>query len=112
MNKILLDTNFIITCVKNKVDFYEELYMGGYDIIIPDEVLIELKNLGNKAILDFLSKKKFKKIKLNSKNVDNGIVNYAKENPEITIATLDREMKAKIRNPKMVIRSRKKLEIV
>lgn len=112
MRKILLDTNFIITCMKNKIDFYEELCMEGYEIVIPDEVLDEIENLGYKDVLDFLKRKKFKKIKLDVKNVDNGIVKYAKENPDVVIATLDREIKGKIRNRKMVIRGKNKLEVI
>lgn len=114
MRKVLLDANFIITSVKNKIDFYEELFMEGYKIIIPEEVMRELEKLDNKAVLDFLGKKEFSKIKLNSRNVDNGIVKYAGENPDVVIATLDRaiQLKVKRKNRIMVIRSNKKFEVI
>jgi len=44
--------------------------------------------------------------------VDNGIVNLAKKNKNYVIATLDREIKNKIKNPKIVIRGERNLEIV
>lgn len=114
MKKILLDSSFILTCVKQKLDFFEELV--GEQIIIPEQVLKEiarLKTLNSELALKILAKHKFKKINLEKgKTTDNKIINFAKENPKIIIATLDREIKNKTQNKKLIIRGKKKLEII
>ena len=43
--------------------------------------------------------------------MDKGIINYVKENPKVIVATFDRELKKRVNN-KLVIREKKKLEIV
>lgn len=84
----------------------------GIQILIPESVINELEKLKKDAALRLLAKSEFKKIKLKGKNVDNSIINFAKENREVIIATLDKEMRRKIYNPKISIRGKKKLEIV
>ena len=112
MKQILLDTNFIITCIKQKIDFFDYLYGEGYTIFVPEQVINELEKLKQESALKLLKNSKFKKIALKGKIVDNSIINYAKENPTLIVATLDRELQKKIRNRKMVIRDRRKLEIL
>lgn len=123
MKQIILDTSFILTCVKQKVDFFEYLEMQGFQILIPKEVIGEIEKIvGSKKKLKFrdatelalkiLKNHSFKKVDLNSRNVDNGIVKFAKENQDIVVGTLDSEIKKKIKNPKLVIREKKRLEIV
>ncbi|MEK6898429.1 MAG: PIN domain-containing protein [Nanoarchaeota archaeon] len=112
MKKILLDTNFILTCVKQKIDFFEELEMLGMKILIPDKVIKELRGLKKELALKLLNANNFETFKLDGKNTDRAIINFADENPEIIIATLDREIKREIKNPKMVIRGKKKLGII
>lgn len=79
MRQVLLDTNFIISCIKNKIDFFSELESNGIEILIPEEVIAELKGLKQELALKLLEKNKFRKIKLNAKIVDKGIINYAKK---------------------------------
>ncbi len=112
MKSALLDTNFILTCIKQKIDFFEELRFMGFEIIIPDRVIDELKKLKQTLALKLLEKNNFKKIILIGKDVDNSIINYAKKNPEIIIATLDKELSNKLKNRKIIIRGKKKLEII
>ncbi len=112
MKEVILDTNFILTCIRQKIDFFEELKLQGYQILIPKQVIEELKKLGGKLSLELLKKNKFKKIDLKGKNVDKAIINFARKNPNVIIATLDREIKNKIKNPKLIIRGKKKLEII
>jgi rRNA-processing protein FCF1 len=114
MKQVLLDTNFILTCIKQKIDLFENLLEEGYSIIIPENVINELEKLKKVSALKLLENEKenFKRISLPGKNVDNSIMNYAKENKSIIIATLDRELQKRIRNKKMVIRDRRKLEIL
>ena len=49
MEQVLLDTNFILTCVKQKIDFFQWFKLNGFSIIIPMEVINELKMLEGRA---------------------------------------------------------------
>ena len=124
--KILLDTNFILSCVRQKIDFYNyinENYDEGVEFLVPEEVLEELKKISErkgekikdkesaKVILKIIEKLRIKKIKLNKKHVDDGIVNYLK-NKKIILATLDRDLKKRVKNKILTIRGKKKLEII
>jgi rRNA-processing protein FCF1 len=94
----------------------------GFNIAIPKEVIKELSKISEtgggkfkeegKIALNLLKKNQFKEVDLNTKNVDNGIVLFAEKNRDFIIATLDREIKSKIENQKLVIRGNGKLEIV
>jgi rRNA-processing protein FCF1 len=122
MAYVVLDTNFILSCIRKKIDFFNDIEMLGMKIIIPDEVAKELekfkvggkKNLQGEAsvALAVLEQHEFKKVNLNAKNVDNGIVALARKDKDLIIATLDSEMRSKFENRKMVIRGEKKLEII
>jgi len=123
MKKVILDTNFILTCVKQKIDFFEDIKFMGMQILIPKQVIRELESISNskkknhirenaKLTLKLLEKNSFKKIDLKNKNVDKALIKIAKEDLELIIATLDRELKKKIKNQKLVIRGKKKLEVV
>ena len=112
MRKVILDTSFILTCARQKIDFFEDIRLLGIQIIIPDRVIRELGGLEADLALKILKKNKFKLIEIKGKNTDKAIINYAEEHPEIVVATLDREIKTKIKNSKLVIRQKKKLEII
>jgi len=127
MKTVLLDTNFMLVCVKQKVDFFEDLKLLGMKIIIPKQVINELKLvLSSKkkfhfrrdahVVLKILEKNKnsFKRINLSSygKNTDKRIKKFSDENRDIIVATLDKELKNKIKNKKLVIRGKKNLEII
>ena len=43
MLEVLIDTNFILECVSNKIDFFEEL--KDFKILIPGEVIFELNGI-------------------------------------------------------------------
>ena len=115
MKKVILDTNFIVTCVKQKIDFFEDIKLQGIKILIPKQVIKETENLKTsnaKLSLKILEKNEFKKIDLGKGHVDKLITNFARKNPKIIVATLDRELKNKIKNNKLIIRGKKKLEII
>ena len=117
MTFVLLDTSFILTCVKQKIDFFNDLYEKGFKIIIPIQVIHELEGLSRKELianlaLTIIQKNEHKQIDLNTKNTDEGIISFAKKYPEKYIATLDSEIKNRTKNKKIVIRSLKNLEVV
>lgn len=117
MKQTILDTNFILSCIRNKIDFFEEIPLMGIGIIIPEEVILEIEKFKDKKTeaniaLILLNKNKFEKISFGKGHVDKKIINYAKENPRIIVATLDKDIKKKIPNNKLVIRNKKKLEII
>ncbi|RMD45985.1 hypothetical protein D6829_00665 [Candidatus Pacearchaeota archaeon] len=124
--RILLDTNFIITCAKEGIDFERlanEIIDEKIEWIVPQEVLNELGNLkdrrgvkvkdrlASKIGFEILSRIKPKVVELGCRsNVDIGIINYIL-GTDIVLATLDREMKKKTGNRILTIRARKKLEL-
>lgn len=127
VKSVLLDTNFIISCVRNKLDFFNEICFLGFNVLIPLEIIKELNNIKEskqkmkdkeiaKLSLKILeeNERRFKKIKLNKKNVDKGIMDFAKENKEVVIATLDQEIKNKLKkkNKILILRGKNRLEIV
>ena len=112
MKKIVLDTSFILTAVRQKIDFFSWLEHEGFKILVPEGVLKELDGLGAKLALNLLKRNKFETLDLPGKTVDSTIITYSKKNPSVVIATLDAGMKKKIKNPILLIRQRKKLEIL
>lgn len=123
MKEVLLDTNIILTCIKQKIDFFEDLESKGFKILIPKQVIQEIEKLikskqklrfreDAKLALKLLDKENFKKINIGKGHVDKRIKLYADEHPEILIATLDKELQDKLRNSKIVIREKKRLEVI
>jgi rRNA-processing protein FCF1 len=110
MIKVILDTNFLIYCAKEKMDYKEEigeLVNEGFQLVVPMQVINELDKLKNdfmgkvsgkdKAACDLalqlLDKNKVKIISPIGKGVDKAIINLAKEDKNNIVATLDREMR-------------------
>ena len=127
---ILIDTNFILTCVKQKIDLFSELRkeFGNTTIVIPQQTLNELSKLiikktlnlkektAAKLSLDLITKNLIFIIDLKNKNVDQGIINYINSNKDESfyLATLDRNLKKRIKNQKtrfLTIRNKKKIKI-
>lgn len=123
MAKVLLDTNFIMNCVRESFDFFEEIFMMGHRIVVPEEVVLEIQRLSkvsktkkdkDVAILSLriLAVNDFEKVNCPGKYVDKGIIDFLKNRPEYILATYDKELKKKISNRILVLRGKKKLEIV
>jgi len=125
--KILLDTNFILTCAKQKIDF--DAIMNGLTSeevkwIVPEEVLGELRGLqfGGKIKIkernaatigiEIVKDLGVEVVKLSStaNDVDTKIVNYLR-GKKIILATLDRKLKSRIKNKILTIRGKKTLTI-
>lgn len=111
MRKVILDTSFILTAVRQKIDFFREIEERGMHIIIPGDVVRELKGLGAKLAIKILEQNKFEIIEEQGKDADNIILKFAEDNPRAIVATLDAGMKKKLKNRKLIIRQKKKLEV-
>jgi len=124
--KILLDTNFLLTTAKQKIDFHSlanDLFDKEISWLIPSEVLQELKELASRKGEKVKDKKSaslalqltktlpHKTIKLKNKNVDKGIIQYLKIHKAI-LATLDKKLKGKTKSKILTIRGKKSLEII
>jgi len=124
--RIVFDTSFIMTCVKEKIDFLHEL--EGNELLLPKQVIGELEKLTEdqqkkikerglaKTSLMLINsfRNRFKEIELEKKFVDRGIELLAEEGNEIVIATLDKELRNKLKGKFkfLIITKKKKLEIV
>lgn len=126
--KILLDTNFILTCVKQKIDFpsfANEIIDQKIEWLVPQDVLNELKNIKDKKgmkvadkdaarlSLEIIRNLNPKIIKFPDKNpnVDIKIVNYI-VNKDVVLATLDKNLKSRVNKKILTIRGKKRLEII
>ncbi|MEK6935452.1 MAG: PIN domain-containing protein [Nanoarchaeota archaeon] len=121
--KIILDTNFIIYCAKNKLDYVEgigDLLNEGFELVVPSQVVNELKQLKNdkwkkvsgkdKTAIDLalqlLKVNNVKEVEIKGNSVDEGMINLANENKKNIVCTFDREMRKKL--PRVILLNRKK----
>lgn len=123
MKEVLLDSSFILTCVKQKIDFFEEIKLMGLQIIIPKQVISEIARVMKSSdkpdvradaelAMKIIEQNKFRIIGLDGNSVDAGIIQKARADEYLIIATLDRRIKSLIHNNKLVIRGKKGLEII
>jgi len=108
--KIILDTNFLIYCAKNKLDYVTQisnLIKEGFELVVPVQVVNELEKLKNDKLkkvsgkdklaidlaLQLLDFNKVEKVKIKGKTVDEGIIILANEDKKNIVCTLDREMR-------------------
>jgi len=108
--KIILDTNFLIYCAKNRLDYVKgigNLINEGFELVVPMQVINELEKLKNDKLkkvsgkdkmaidlaLQLLEANNVKAVKIKGNNVDEGIINLANEDKKNIVATLDREMR-------------------
>jgi rRNA-processing protein FCF1 len=112
-----------MACVRQGIDFFDDISYQGYEVLIPENVIRELKKIidskqklhhreAAELSLKILRKNKYRTIKFEKRNVDNAIAEFANSRDDVIVATLDRELKKKLEKNKMVIRDKKKLEVV
>lgn len=114
-----MDGNFIISCVKKKIDFLTELESMGFRVLAPREVLQELKDLRLKVThderiaidlgMEMISNSKVKKIKIGGQKVDDSLIDYGKKGAYI--ASLDSYIKRSVPNKVVISASGNKLMI-
>ena len=103
--EVLLDTSFILSCVREKVDFTLADEYG--KLLLAREVIQELEKLASSKrpdsnlatlalkIID-CNKEKFRIIELENEDVDSGIIEYARAKKTI-VATMDARIKKFVR---------------
>ena len=113
---IILDTDFILHSIENRVDFFEELRRISqfkYNLCVIDKTLEELKNKKNEKLALSLLKNRVKIIKTKrDKKVDDLILELKTKN--IIVCTTDKELKEKLKKrniPVICLRKRKYLVI-
>jgi len=119
--EVLLDANFIISCILKKIDFKSQLEEKGFKIVVPREVIQELKDLKFRkgmsheertainVALEIFSSKKIKKIGFGENKVDDMLIKKGKEG--VYIATLDKEIKRQIPNKVIIIDAKKEIAL-
>lgn len=120
--EVLLDTNFIISCVLKRIDFISELEGMGFKVRVPKSVLQEMKDLKKEnktsraerqaidvafALLE--EDKRVKTTRIGGRYVDDGLIQKGKGG--VYIATLDREIKHAVPNKVVIDSARKKLKV-
>ena len=112
MKKVILDTSFILSCVRNKIDFIEELKLIGFDVLIFKKVVEELKKSKKKeSEISLKLLKNIEPIDFGNSHADKQIISFAEKNPDVAVATLDRLIKKSVKNKKIIIRNKKNLNV-
>ncbi len=124
---IILDTNFLIYCAKNRLDYAEEignLVNEDFDLVVPLQVVNELTKLRDDKFkkvngkdktaagiaIKLLTHNKVKIINIEGKTVDQAIVDLANSDVKNIVCTLDRGMRHNL--PRVILINRfKKLMI-
>ncbi len=115
MKQAILDTSFILSCVRKKIDFFEEIAAIGLELVIPIQVILEIKKIKKpeaETAMAIIEKGMFKTLDLKTKNVDDGIARMSEKNPGDIVATIDKGLQKRIKARKMIIRGAKGLEII
>jgi len=109
--QVLLDSSFIISCVRDRIDFLSQLEEQGFTPVVPREVLQEMKDLrtSNRAsredraavdvALEMIEQKNVKKNSLGKGKVDDFLIERGQAG--IFIATLDNGIKKRV--PKRIV---------
>lgn len=118
---VLLDSSFILSCIRGRIDFLSQLEEQGFTVQVPREVMQELKDLKVKdktsrddkiaidVALEMIEKRKVKKISMGEGNVDDWLIR--KGNEGYYIATLDAGIKNKIPGKVIIFRAQSKVGI-
>ena len=126
--KILLDTNFILTCAKEKIDFpslADEIIDQKISWVVPQDVVNELGVLKDRVGMkvqdrdaaklgfEMMQNLDAEVVRLPGKNpnVDIKIVNYVM-GKDIVLASMDRDLKSRIDNKILTVRGKNNMELI
>jgi len=113
MHSIILDTNFLLSSLKFKIDFISEIdriCKFNYEVLVFEGTLREIKNkkLGRLA-LEIIRQKNIRVINSKNSYVDKDILNLSGE--DYIIATNDKNLIKKLKFPIIRIKQKKYLII-
>ena len=114
MIKVILDTNFLVYCAEQKIDYkelIEELINEGHELVVPEQVMGELKEMSEKSeklsdrtaaklALKLLEHNKVSVAKAEGKYADEAVISLGKGN---IVATHDVALKKRLRNSRRII---------
>ncbi len=119
--RIVMDTNFIMEVVKNKIDLQKELKRvidSNFELYVIEGTKEELEKIAEtqrnkdretaKIALELI--KNIKTAQAEGKRVDEKLLDIAEK--DTVIATHDKELKKKIKGRKIVVRQKKYLQLV
>ena len=120
MKSIILDTNFIIEVLKNKIDLKGELSKicnFPFKIFVLDRIKNELDNIIEKqggknkelAKLALSYIKNLDILETKRDNVDEILIELSKES---IIATQDKQLKSRLKKPFIILKQKKILELI
>lgn len=115
MIKVILDTNFLVYCAENKLDYVAEisrLMEEGYELVVPKQVVEELKEIYQNAkkmgdrtaswlALKLLEHNKVKVIEAHGSYADEAIISLVRVGN--IVATLDLELRKKLRGTRVIV---------
>lgn len=119
--EVLLDSSFIISCVRKKIDFVSQLEEQGFKVVVPGEVIEEIKDLKERKgtsrldkeaieiALELIERRDLAKVSLGSGKVDYGLIKKGKEG--FFIATLDAEIKRNVPRRVVIFSSKKSVGV-
>ena len=118
--EVVLDSSFIVSCIKHKIDFVSELEGMGFKVLLPKEVFEEIKDLrfnsddatkmAVEVALEMFTKRKVKSVTLGDVTVDMGLIEFGKRGAYV--ATLDGVIKRQVPNKVVISESGNKLLVV
>jgi len=100
--KVILDTNFLIDCIRFRIDIKDEL--SGNELYVLDAVMFEIDKLTEtqteeaslaRMVSEFINKNEIMVLESKSKNTDKALVAFAREG--YAIATQDKGLKDKVK---------------
>ena len=106
--EVILDSSFIISCIRERIDFLAQLEEQGFKPVVPREVLQEMKDLMKsnrashedrvaiKVAFEIFENRKVKKMSFGDGKVDDYLIEKGKAGAYI--ATLDRGIKREVPN--------------
>ena len=120
MKSIILDTNFVIEILKNKIDLKGELSKicnFPFKILVLDRIKDELDNIIKKqggknkelAKLALSYIKNLGVVETKRDNVDKILIELSKES---IIATQDKQLKSRLKKPFIILKQKKILELI
>jgi rRNA-processing protein FCF1 len=115
MKKIILDTNFLLYCSENKIDYANDIMQlmdEGYELIVPSSVVKELEELSKNSkklsdrsaaflAIKLLEHNKVKVVETYNKYADEAIIDLIRT--DSIVATLDLELRKKLRNKSLIV---------